>query len=184
MRRGSAPSFEKLQSICEVLDLEFYVGPRRPSLSAHQKIARAGQFVMVERFDVKLAAGAGASVDNTVPLAPVAFRTRWIDDQGLQADKCCVVSVAGDSMVPPLHDGDLVLIDRRKADVRSGHVYAFVDVSGDVRVKRLELHADRLAIRSENPTVPLEFREPVEVEQMVVIGRVAWSGHTWSASGQ
>ena len=29
MRRGRTPSVERLQALCEVLDLEFYVGPRR-----------------------------------------------------------------------------------------------------------------------------------------------------------
>ena len=29
MRRGRLPSVERLQALCEVLDLEFYVGPRR-----------------------------------------------------------------------------------------------------------------------------------------------------------
>ena len=29
MRRGRLPSLERLQALCDVLDLEFYVGPRR-----------------------------------------------------------------------------------------------------------------------------------------------------------
>ena len=29
MRRGRVPSVERFQALCEVLDLEFYVGPRR-----------------------------------------------------------------------------------------------------------------------------------------------------------
>ena len=29
MRRGRMPSVERLQALCDVLDLEFYVGPRR-----------------------------------------------------------------------------------------------------------------------------------------------------------
>ena len=29
MRRGRVPSVERLQALCEVLDLEFYVGPHR-----------------------------------------------------------------------------------------------------------------------------------------------------------
>jgi phage repressor protein C with HTH and peptisase S24 domain len=41
-------------------------------------------------------------------------------------------------MEPLLFDGDLVLIDKRKADLQNGQVYAFVDVEGDVRIKRLE----------------------------------------------
>lgn len=29
MRRGRMPSVERLQALCEVLDIEFYIGPRR-----------------------------------------------------------------------------------------------------------------------------------------------------------
>ena len=29
MRRGRLPSVERLQALCDVLDIEFYVGPRR-----------------------------------------------------------------------------------------------------------------------------------------------------------
>ena len=31
IRRGRMPSVEKLRALCEVLDLDFYVGPRRPA---------------------------------------------------------------------------------------------------------------------------------------------------------
>ena len=30
MRRGRAPSVDRLRALCEVLDLEFYIGPKRP----------------------------------------------------------------------------------------------------------------------------------------------------------
>ena len=31
IRRGRMPSVERLRALCEVLDLDFYVGPRRPA---------------------------------------------------------------------------------------------------------------------------------------------------------
>lgn len=31
MRRGRTPSVERMQALCRVLDLEFYIGPRRPA---------------------------------------------------------------------------------------------------------------------------------------------------------
>ena len=51
MRRGHVPSVERLRSLCEVLDLDFFVGPRR------FRDARAGSPTFVEHAG---ADGAGA----------------------------------------------------------------------------------------------------------------------------
>ncbi len=37
MRRGHVPSVERLRSLCEVLDMEFFVGPRRMRRDASER---------------------------------------------------------------------------------------------------------------------------------------------------
>ncbi|KAF0674400.1 S24 family peptidase [Profundibacterium mesophilum] len=178
-KRHGMPSIENLDRLADVLGLELYFGPPRPFLSNHEAIAFEGEFVRVRRFDVQLSAGPGHNGENAAELAPLAFRAKWMFEQGLDAEKCVAVSVTGESMLPTLHPGDLVLVDRSKNDLRDGEIYALVDIAGDVRVKRLERLKDRLLLRSENVTFPTEMRStPSEVEQMTIIGRVVWWGHT------
>lgn len=181
LRRGSSPTATKLQAICDALGLEFYVGLPRQSLVQSQTIeADDGEFVRVRRYDVQLSAGPGRNGDNAPELAPVAFRAKWMTDAGLIADRCKVLSVNGDSMYPTLSDGDLILVDERQTTVRSMAVYAFVDVSGDARIKRLEKLDDQLLLRSDNPAVTTEIRKPAEANDISIIGKVVWSGHKWS----
>ncbi|KQI67007.1 hypothetical protein AN189_17775 [Loktanella sp. 3ANDIMAR09] len=158
-----------------------YFGPPRqfaPS-DASQEEADDQEFVKVRRYDVKLSAGPGLNGDNSAPLAPVAFRAAWMTSAGLIADKCCVLGVQGDSMLPTLSDGDLVLVDERQTTLRDRGVYAFVDVTGDARIKRLERLDDQLLIRSDNPDHAIEIRKPAEANLIRLIGKVVWSGHSW-----
>jgi phage repressor protein C with HTH and peptisase S24 domain len=181
IRRGSSPSAQKLQAICDALGLEFYVGPKRHAepdkRSNHETIALLDEFAFVERFDVALSGGPGSTNDNARKLAPVAFRREWLTASGLNPSKCVVCSVVGFSMEPLLWEGDLVLLDRRRSDLRSGEVYGVVDVEGDTRVKRLEKIENGLLLRSENSECPTEARLGEDANRVRIIGRLAWSGH-------
>lgn len=182
MQRGSEKriNYVTLSKLAEVLGLELYFGPPRQIFTQPQSLAaHDGDFVQVRRFDVQLSAGPGRNGDNAPELAPVAFRAKWMTDAGLIADRCKVLSVNGDSMYPTLSDGDLILVDERQTTVRSMAVYAFVDVSGDARIKRLEKLDDQLLLRSDNPDVTTEIRKPAEANDIRIIGKVVWSGHKW-----
>lgn len=185
LRRGRSPGIERLSAMSEVLGLELYFGPPRQEFDKALDELKdlgypgANEFSYVRRFDVKLSAGPGTDGNNARELAQVAFRQDWMLQQGLRADQCVVCNVSGDSMQPLLFAGDLVLIDRRKADLRDGQVYAMVDVEGDVRIKRLEKIKGGVLLRSDNPTSPTEARMGEEANLIEVIGRLAWSGHTY-----
>ena len=93
-------------------------------------------------------------------------------ERGIEPVEACLVDVKSDSMAPRLQHGDLVLIDRRESEVRARSVYAFVDVDGALRVKRLERLGQLLVLTSDNPEFPTETRPPELVRQMVIVGRV------------
>lgn len=175
---GKRYNYYTLQRLAEVLGLEVYFGPPRPVLSNHEAIAIEGEFLKVRRFDLQLSAGPGTNGEDAAELSPLAFRAKWMREQGLTPDQCVAVGVSGESMMPTLHPDDLVLVDRTKRDLRDGEIYAIVDIAGDVRVKRLERLKDRLILRSDNPSFSSEMRTPDEVEQMTIVGRVVWWGHT------
>lgn len=145
-----------------------------PAEPGHQPdpASLASALAMIPLLDVKLAAGAGAVEATEHVLDHLAFKRLWI-----KATLRCnvadlrLLTVTGDSMLPTLQDGDLVLLDLSKRKVSPGAIYAIVD--GDERlVKRLAAKAeDRLEIRSDNQAYPprLARREDVQI-----IGKVVW----------
>lgn len=180
LQRGAEKryNYATLEKLANVLGLELYFGP--PRQNQDETLLNPTDFVMVQRFDVALSAGPGSAATNAPELAPVAFRADWLTSAGLVAKDCCVVSVRSDSMKPLLQGGELVLIDRRQGRaIQNGRTYAFVDVSGDVRVKRLEQLESLLILRSDNPEWPTETRTPSEANQMQIIGPIVWSGRAW-----
>jgi phage repressor protein C with HTH and peptisase S24 domain len=96
-----------------------------------------------------------------------------------------IATASGDSMEPTIHNGDMLLIDldrtsvparaREAGDTRPSGIYAVLD-DGAARVKRVELAApDTLALLSDNPAFPPEFRP---ISSVSIIGRVVWWAHT------
>lgn len=85
-------------------------------------------------------------------------------------------------------DGDLVLIDvsRRTVNLRPrkagkpprADLFAVID--GDLaRVKRIEHSSPgRLILHSDNPAYPPEVRDGMNADDLGIIGKVVWWGHT------
>jgi phage repressor protein C with HTH and peptisase S24 domain len=173
---------ENLAAVAEVLGLELYLGPPRPQpsmevRSGHETLALINEFAFVDRFDVKLSAGPGSNGDNARKLAAVAFRKDWLIERGLKPECCVVCSVGGNSMEPLLYEGDLVLLDRHRKELRNGLVYGITDIEGDVRIKRVERVDQGIILRSDNPDCPSELRLGEDANRVKIIGALAWSGH-------
>jgi len=83
-------------------------------------------------------------------------------------------------MLPSIGDGDLVLVDMSKKELRDiidGQIYAFTE--GDLmKVKRLVKKGSKIIALSDNKA---EIPDPMEVdmEQFRLIGRVIWVGHEY-----
>jgi phage repressor protein C with HTH and peptisase S24 domain len=148
--------------------------------------ARFGpQYIPIPVYDAFLAAGDGHLNDTDAVTGSLAFRKDWLNDMGLSRDSAVIATASGDSMEPTIHNGDMLLIDldrtsvpahaREAGDTRPSGIYAILD-DGAARVKRVELAAPgTLALLSDNPTFPAEFRPSSSVS---IIGRVVWWGHT------
>lgn len=182
--RGSekdGPRLRRLSQIADALDLELYFGPRRADPAPGAGELPGDDFVPVRRLDLALSAGAGAEPVEGPPQAVVAFRRDWLARIGLAPGDGVVVSVRGDSMVPTLHDGDLVLIDRRRCTPRPGRAYALTDIDDMLKVKRVDADpgAGVLLIRSDNPAEPALLRSGPDAARVLIHGEVVWSGHCW-----
>lgn len=186
--RYGMPSVENLQSLCDVLGLDFHIGPRRLEPLAQADVAPDSEFAKIPVHDAMLAAGHGSDNGDTQSIGHLAFRRDWLAKIRLAPESAVLARADGDSMLPSIHPGDLLLIDqtqktiepRKRApkDTRPSPIYAFLD-GGSARVKRIERpDTDLLILQSDNPAYGPEFRLGLDIESLSIIGKVVWWGHT------
>lgn len=182
IKKGSAPSVERMAAIAEALDLELYLGKRRDIAVASPALNVDGDdFAPILRLAVEASAGAGALNHDTPEVAGrLAFRRDWLRKIGVKPDRATLITVTGDSMAPELRPGDLALIDQDRATWEHNKVFALVDLDGGVRIKRILLDKGRaLVLMSDNPAHLPEARTGSDAARVRCLGRVVWSGHSW-----
>ncbi len=107
-------------------------------------------FALIPLYDVRAAAGHGALVEDRPPSEHWCFSRVWLDRElRISPSRLMLVTVAGGSGEPEVHDGDVVMVDKGDIDVlREGAYIFFLD--GRVYMKWLELQGDQLVIVSRN----------------------------------
>ena len=92
---------------------------------------------------------------------------------GYMPEECFVLRVSGDSMLPELKDGDLVLIHRQPS-VDSGDIAAVMYDGGDATLKRVNYVTgeDWVEFIPENPAYPIKRVENSELEECRILGKL------------
>lgn len=103
---------------------------------------------------------------------PVYFRADWFREKGFRPDKLLAVKVSGDSMVPSLYDGDLVVVNTEDIRPRDGEVSA-VNYEGELVIKRIRLDLGAVWLDSDNADQN-RFRPRQCGEGCHIIGRVVY----------
>jgi phage repressor protein C with HTH and peptisase S24 domain len=125
--------------------------------------------------DVKASAGAGYLVESETSSRRMAFRKDWVHHRNITGNTLSALHVTGDSMIPTLLDGDIVLIDYSQNKPISDRIFV-VRTGNGVVVKRVgELTETRLQLKSDNSAIPPWSIDLSEGENML-IGRVVWFG--------
>lgn len=135
-------------------------------------------FVAVPALTIRPSAGNGTvpgPFDNEAS-EMVAFREAWLRSLGFIPNRVHILWATGDSMVPTIRDGDMMLIDRTIDRVVNDGIYVVV-AAGTVRVKRVAIRQNgSVVLRSDNDRYPEELIPVDEVSQLIVEGRVRWVG--------
>ncbi len=93
-------------------------------------------YAFVRRMDLSVSAGSGLMPVRNGDAESVALPILWFSRQGINSDLVVLVSVSGDSMMPSIPDGALVLLNvGEKSPTKTG-VYAF-NLDGQSYVKRI-----------------------------------------------
>lgn len=157
-------------------------GEPRPLSSSMQPILAwehpddlpAGEYVMIPRLGMSLAAGSGREQVQIefVERQPQAFRADWIRAERLKPARLACLTASGTSMEPTIWDGDSLVVDTSQVEVVDGKVYALWYEGGE-RVKRLyRLPGGALRIKSDNVQFDSMDLAPEHAEQVRIIGRV------------
>lgn len=143
---------------------------------AHRPAGELGEdFVLLPRYQVRAAAGAGGAIVSEQIVDHLAFRADWIR-QRLRRNPAdlFLFEIMGDSMEPALRDGDLALADRSVAELRDNAVYA-LGFEESVVVKRLQRRMNgNVVVISDNPRYPAEEIGPADAGRLRVLGQVVW----------
>lgn len=125
--------------------------------------------ITVPRIDAVASAGPGGLVEEDRITGGQLFDPALIRGLGVDLSQLSLITAQGESMLPTICPGDLLLVDRgdRRPDSRGG-IYV-LRADGLLRVKRVARTGRRLSISSDNPAFADE--ESGEAE---LIGRVVW----------
>ena len=134
-------------------------------------------FVLLPRYGVKAAAGAGVTVRSEQVVDYVAFRKSYIRDTlRLDSTHLLLIQSVGDSMSPTIKDGDLLLVNRIVEAFRDSAIYCMA-IGDDLIVKRVErrINGD-VVIKSDNERYSPEVLTADAAASLHVVGQVVWHG--------
>lgn len=147
-----------------------------PRSTVREISAGAGELVEIPEYDVRVSAGGGALIADEAVRRTWGLPRAFLDSIGVDARSVAFCEIVGDSMMPTLWPGDLILLDLRARNPAIPAIYALWDSDATV-VKRVErvpgADPPRLRLISDNSAfTPYE----VTAADVNVIGRVAWFG--------
>lgn len=184
--RHTEPETHTIKKISKALGItvdQFWLGP--PSLHSAQpedetsyipyldadKHHFNGDTVFVPHYRNRVSAGNGVSAAEPELKRMLPFNSGWVRAElGANPSDLVMVDVYGDSMEPTLYDGDQVLVDRRKRDLREHGLYVF-RVEDELFVKRSEYQYGRVLLVSDNSRYKPFYLDEARGE---AFGRVVW----------
>jgi phage repressor protein C with HTH and peptisase S24 domain len=135
-------------------------------------------YVLLPLYGVHGGAGEGAVVNTEDVEDLLAFKREWITRELRSSpDDLSLIYVRGESMVPTLSPGDVILVERNHAATVSDGIYV-IRMGEALLVKRLQFLPDgELMVTSDNAAYQT-FRVSLKdgAEQFSIIGRVVWAG--------
>ncbi|WP_246038608.1 S24 family peptidase [Chitiniphilus eburneus] len=132
------------------------------------------QYVFIPRLDVRASCGDGKLMWEIDLMGQRnAFRKAWADRLEISPEHSATLVAEGDSMEPRICDGDSLVVDYRKSDIRDGKVYALI-WQGEFYIKRLLKEAGGgVVLHSDNEAKYPARRIPAEhLDELQIIGRI------------
>jgi len=176
--KSENPNLAKLDQVADVLKVErnwLLHGMGNVEGESPIIVDPSEAFISIPSVAVSASMGGGTVVDKNEDGKPYHFQRDWIL-HGLKADpsQLRIMHVEGDSMMPTLHSGDVVLVDMQRRSPTPPGIFVLFDGMGLV-AKRLENIPNndppKVRVISDNT-----FYSPYErtADEINIIGRIRW----------
>lgn len=159
----------RLATACSVsLDWIATGHDRRPDLPSVNG-ARSG-FSIVYRYETGPQGQLVGIEDSTG--AAVAFRETWLKELGIEPGQAALLAARGDTMLPTIRDGDLLVIDRGVSRIAGDGIYVLAR-GGAPAVRRAQVLVDgSVMLIADNTRYHPEKVDAAQVASIAVSGRV------------
>ena len=106
----------------------------------------------------------------------IALHHAWVRSEfGVEPERLLLETAVGESMLPGIQDGDLLLVDATENRFRSFGVYV-LEIAGERLVKRVQPKLDgSITLISDNAAYETEHIPPARAADVEVVGRVIWT---------
>lgn len=130
----------------------------------------------IPMLDVYVSAGPGYENDVGRDLETVPFPRALLRNLGVREKYARFMVARGDSMIPTIKDGALVLVDTSISRAKDEGIYVVV-VGNGLRIKRVAFGwQGSLNLLSDNEQYPPERVDAPDAETLRVVGKVVWAG--------
>jgi len=175
------PSAEMLARMAAVLGTSVSSIFRMAEKLQGQPLNDLEGYVLIPRLNLPVTAGPGVTPGTVEVQDALAFQKSWLQKKCLDADRLEIYNATGQSMVPFINPGDVLLVDRAAPASRDEEVWVlYQDAPLGVRVKRLVYRENGdLIIRSDNADktrYPDEIVGAEAIAAVRMIGKVVWRG--------
>lgn len=121
--------------------------------------------------EVRISAGGGGFNDEYKPYQTTKVEKAWLDSRRLKAEDCAMFLVSGDSMYPTLKDGEEIIVDRSKKELKDGKIFV-LNNEGAMLVKKVQITYNGITLISQNTEyAPIELSAE-QANNLIVIGQV------------
>jgi phage repressor protein C with HTH and peptisase S24 domain len=145
------------------------------SVAPAMRHRRQMQSDVVDVQEIDMAYGLGGTYsDGPVEVQTHQFPRAWLETiTRTPGPHLTIARGRGDSMMPTLMDGDMVLIDRSQRHVFEQDAIWALTVGDIAMIKRLRVRSDRVQLLSDNDRVPADEATADEIN---IVGRVIFIG--------
>jgi SOS-response transcriptional repressor LexA len=196
---AEVPNMSELARISGInrRSLDRYRDGMEPSLTAAAKIARAlnrpiddlvyggstyllgaqapDDVAMIPFLSIQGSAGPGLVNNGIEVIDSIPFSRKLLRRHGVAPENTHAITARGDSMLPTISDGQILLIDTSVRRVRQDAIYA-LSIDDDIRIKRIQRGmGGTLTLKSDNANYEPELLSPADAEKLRVEGRVFWT---------
>jgi len=173
--KGEAqPNIDSLIKISHAFNIssDWLIGSSNVSLE-NARILSDSDYVSIPLYSAEASAGCGCFIHDDAIVGEHLILADDLKHLGMKEDEACAIKARGDSMLPTLMDGDLLVVDTREQLGVYDGVYA-ISLDNQLLVKRLryDIGSQGYQIISDNPDHDNFLLPKEELSRLRINGRV------------